>query len=187
MTASSPTTTATTPGKKDSESLSAQPECDGPSRNHSKRRKAKPGWTTTRSASMTPGTGISLWPCLPWPSSRSCDTSPKRGPATCGQPERPDRTNNPEKETKPRNATPAPARRPGRLIGLTISEIRRLFNLPRHDRPTEVSGILLLINALELIMAWVMISSIPPAVKTWRILSLISRGLLSMGILKELI
>src|ERR1039458_2022163 len=141
MTASSPTTTATTPGKKDSESLSAQPECDGPSRNHSKRRKAKPGWTTTRSASMTPGTGISLWPCLPWPSSRSCDTSPKRGPATCGQPERPDRTNNPEKETKPRNATPAPARRPGRLIGLTISEIRRLFNLPRHDRRAVDHGL----------------------------------------------
>jgi hypothetical protein len=27
-----------------------------------------------------------------------------------------------------------PARRPSRLIGLTIGEVRRLFNLPRHDR-----------------------------------------------------
>ena len=43
--------------------------------------------------------------------------------------------------TEPQNTTPAPARRPRRLIGLTIGEVRRLFNLPRHDRHAVDHGL----------------------------------------------
>jgi len=41
--------------------------------------------------------------------------------------------NHPDREIGPQNTTPAPTRRPRRLIRLTTSEIRRLFNLIGND------------------------------------------------------
>jgi SRSO17 transposase len=89
--------------------------------------KAGPGSAIIRSASTTPGTGTSPWPCSPMRSWPYWPVRPKRGTITCGQP-------------APRETTSTPATPPGthrspvpasgqRLIRLTLAEIRRLLNL----------------------------------------------------------
>jgi hypothetical protein len=47
------------------------PAAGGPSRRTSRPPRATPGWTSTRSAAGTPGTGGQPWPCSPTPSSPS--------------------------------------------------------------------------------------------------------------------
>jgi hypothetical protein len=87
-------------------SLSGSPGVVGASRKRSSLQRTRPGWTTTRSAATTPGTGASRCPCSPQPSSPSQHTpnaaaTQKRGAAV-------------DRE---------------RLIPLSCDEIRRLWQL----------------------------------------------------------
>ena len=61
--------------------LVRQPAPAGPWRNASRRGKARPAWIITRSASTTPGTGTSPWPCSPMRSWPSWPARPKGDPA----------------------------------------------------------------------------------------------------------
>ena len=80
-------TTATTRAARASASCSASPAAAGPGASDPEAGGLQAGrWQLPiGSASTTPGTGTSPWPCLPtrsWPPG----VGPKRGPSTCGQP-----------------------------------------------------------------------------------------------------
>jgi hypothetical protein len=128
---------------------------DGPWRTASPRPGTRPAWTTTRSASTAPGTGMSpcpcLCPCLPtlsWLSPPAPPRPPrdgrnrvlpagaptagllKRGPDACGQVFAPPRTYTPQAFITDDHGRD--------LIPLTAGEARRLFNLHTHvTRPAH--------------------------------------------------
>src|SRR4030095_5277391 len=73
----------------------------------SSRPRARPGWTTTRSAATTPGIGTAPWRCWPTPFWRSCAPPP---------------------QTRPRPTQGAAERAEvAELLPLTVAEIRRLL------------------------------------------------------------
>jgi hypothetical protein len=69
--ASWPTTAAGHRATSRSPPTCTSPGAGGPPRRTSRPARAWPGWTSTRSAPGSPGTGGSPWQCSHWPSSRS--------------------------------------------------------------------------------------------------------------------
>src|SRR5450755_3431741 len=141
MTANWLSITAITRGTKDSADWSARPDPGGPWKNASAPGKTRPGWITTRSGSITHGTGTSPCRCSPWHSSPLSAAPLKRGPAACGQSPPTDRTNTPDRHEQDQPPDPQPGPGHRRLTPLTTAEIRRLFHLPRHDNQALDHGL----------------------------------------------
>ncbi len=70
--------------------------------------RTRPRWTTTRSASTTPGTGTSPWPCAPWRG------SPSPPPRAARRPAEPKAAGRPATVTPPERGRPPVDNFPGR-------------------------------------------------------------------------